>query len=697
MPGTGILQGLLAVHDLHARRGGPARMIGARLAYWDDVQPGEYVVHVDHGIGRYLGLFDIPSQDQKQEALAVEYADGARLYVPVSQSHLLSRYVGVGRRRPDLHALNGRRWAREKSAAERAVKDLSAMLLENEAARDVLEGRAFGPDTPWQHEFEAAFPYQETPDQEQALAEVKRDMESRRPMDRLVCGDVGYGKTEIAMRAAFKAVLDGQQVAVLAPTTVLAQQHADTFRERMSAYPIQIDMLSRFQTRSQQQDIVARTAAGRVDILIGTHRMIQPDVRFPKLGLLIIDEEQRFGVAHKEHFKHMHQMVDLLTLTATPIPRTLYLSLAGARDLSVIQTPPQERLAIETIVCENSEERVRAAILRELNRKGQVYYLHNRVRSIEVARQRLARLVPEARIETAHGRMPEQVLADVMHRFVKGEFDVLLCTTIIESGLDIPNVNTILIERADRFGLAELYQLRGRVGRYKRQAYAYLLLPRHGALFDSARRRIGAFRRFTHLGAGFRLALQDLELRGAGNLLGREQSGHISAVGFDLYCQLLRRSVARLKGEAVPPPIIDVALRLDFLSLDPAAAEEEAAVLPISYIEDENHRVAAYRSFAAATSDEELDAAADTLRDRFGSCPPAVQRLLSVTRIRLHAAAAGLDSIETRGEKVLMNRNGVPWMIGGRLPRLKGRTTAERLAELLSLLSRFLRASTKTR
>lgn len=674
-------------YELHGRRRGARADVGARLAEWMDIQPGELVVHLDHGIGKYLGLYEIEFDGRQQEVMAVEYADQAKLYVPVSQAHLLSRYVGLGRRRPDLHALGGKRWTREKVAAEGAVRDLAASLIETQARRDLLEGHAFPPDTPWQHEFEAAFPFRETPDQHRAILDVKKDMQSRRPMDRLVCGDVGYGKTEVAMRAAFKCVQDGRQVAVLVPTTVLAQQHFDTFGERLAAYPVTIEMLSRFRSRAAQRDTARRLAEGAVDIVIGTHRLLQPDIRFKDLGLVIVDEEQRFGVAHKEHFKRLRALVDVLTLTATPIPRTLYFSLTGARDMSTIETPPQDRLPIETIVAQDSDELVRAAILRELNRGGQVFYLHNRVTTIELVRQRLQERVPEARVEVGHGQMHEKDLAAVMHRFVRGEFDVLLCTTIIESGVDIPNVNTILIDRADRFGLADLYQLRGRVGRYKHQAYAYFLLPRHGRLFDNARRRIGAIRRYSGLGAGFKLALRDLEIRGAGNLLGAEQSGHITAVGFDLYCQLLKRTVARLKGEPAPP-IIDVMLKLDFLDLSLAPeCEDRSAVLPSAYVEDENLRLGLYRKLASAGAEPEVDALAAELRDRFGPLPAPAARLLQLARLRIRAAGRDIRSIEVREDKVMMMQGAAYLLPNGRFPRLKSPEPDRRLGELLALVA----------
>ena len=653
-----------------------------RMADPGRMEPGELVVHADHGIGRYLGLMTIRVGDSTQEVLAVEYAEGARLYVPLDQAHRLSRYVGAGGPPPELHRLGGRRWALEKERAERATSELAARLLETQAWRQIREGRAWAPDGAWQHEFEAAFPFVETEDQRRAIEEVKRDLESPRPMDRLVCGDVGYGKTEVAMRAAFKVVADGGQVAVLVPTTVLAQQHYDTFRERMAAFPIVVEMLSRFRTRSEQRRVLDGLAAGRVDIVIGTHRLLQPDVRFQRLGLVIIDEEQRFGVEHKERLKRWNPTVDVLCLTATPIPRTLYLSLVGVRDLSVIETPPQDRLPIETIIRPWDDRLIREAILWELDRGGQVFFLHNRVATIGHRLAYLRQLVPEARIEYAHGQMGERELAEILHRFAAGQFDVLLCTTIMESGIDMPRVNTILIERADRFGLADLYQLRGRVGRYRYQARAYLLLPRHGRLLDTARQRIAALRRHSGLGAGFRLALRDLEARGAGNILGAEQSGHIAAVGFDLYCQLLRRAVARLRGEPLPEPAT-ARLALDFIRYTPDPVHaDEAAAIPADYIEDEPLRLEVYRRIAGAVSAAELDTLSAELTDRFGPVPAPVRRLLELTRLKILLSRAGIELLETRGDRALFYRNGEPVMIGQRLPRLRSVAVDERITEL---------------
>jgi transcription-repair coupling factor (superfamily II helicase) len=663
---------------------GQSPATGARVTDWTDMEPGHLVVHVEHGVGRYLGLREITVNNQLQEALAIEYADGAKLYVPVSQAHLLTRYVGVGKRHVTLHQLGGKRWSNEKLAAEKAVQDLAATLLETQAARDSQDGFTHAADTPWQHELETAFPYRETDDQIAAIRDVKADMESRRPMDRLLCGDAGYGKTEVAVRAAFKAVMSGKQVAVLVPTTVLAQQHFQTFNERMAPFPVRIEMLSRFRTHGESAGVTDGLRQGTVDIVIGTHALIQPDIAFKDLGLVIIDEEQRFGVLHKERFKHLRRLVDVLTLTATPIPRTLYLSLTGARDLSTIQTPPQERLPVETQVLPATDAVIREAILRELNREGQAFFLHNRVRTIERVRDRLRRLVPEARIDIGHGQMPAGALSEVMRRFAGGEFDVLLCTTIIESGLDIPNANTILIDRADRFGLSELYQLRGRVGRSKHKGYAHMLLPTQAHVDPTARKRIQAIKQYSGAGAGFRLAMRDLEIRGTGNLLGAEQSGHIAAVGFGLYCQLLRRTIALKKGEA-PPPVIDVDVALDFVSLSPSdAGAHHCALIPVHYIEDERLRVSMYRRLAETGFVKEVRALRRTFRDRFGPLPPECERLLKLAELRILAAEKGLRSVQVEDGKIMLQRHGDYLMQEGRFPRLKASKPDARLDELLA-------------
>lgn len=673
-------------YDPLAASGTPRPRPAARIAETSDLEPGDLVVHVAHGIGRYLGLSQITFNGRDQEVLTVAYADNAKLRVPVSQAHLLSRYVGMSRRNASLHKLGGRRWDREKAAAREAIADMAADMLETQARRNMKRGHAFGRDSTWQHEFEAAFPYRETQDQQEVIAAIKRDMCSARPMDRLLCGDAGYGKTEVAMRAAFRVVMGQRQVAVLVPTTVLAQQHFETFAARMADYPIQIEMLSRFRSHGRRAATLTRMAAGKVDIVIGTHALLQDGVGFENLGLVIIDEEQRFGVAHKEAFKKIRTLVDVLTLTATPIPRTLYMSMTGARDLSLLQTPPLERLAIDTTAIRYSNAAVRQAILREVNREGQVFYLHNRVMTIDSIRNRLRKLVPEARCEVAHGQMAAGELARVMSRFVNGEFDVLVCTTIIESGMDIPRANTILIDRADRFGIADLYQLRGRVGRSSRKAYAILLLPPQGYVDPDARKRIGALRKYSSLSAGFNLALRDLEIRGAGNLLGTAQSGHITAIGFGLYCQLLKRTVLRLKGAPVPR-LVDVDVALDFLDLSPAGEHAPAAAgIPYSYIQGEGLRVGVYRQLAEASATADIERLEAELTDRFGPLPPAACRLLTIGRLRLCAADHTIRRIETRDRKLMLTGPHDYLMQGTRFPRLTSDDADARLDEIMELI-----------
>ena len=561
--------------------------------------------------------------------------------------------------------------------------------------RESQAGHAFPPDVPWQREFEGAFIFEETPDQLRAIGETKSDMERPKPMDRLICGDVGFGKTEVAIRAAFKAVMGGKQVAVLVPTTVLAQQHFNTFRERMADYPVRIELLSRFRTHREQQRVVRDLAAGAVDIVIGTHRLIQSDIAFKELGLVVIDEEQRFGVLHKEKFKRLRTLVDVLTLSATPIPRTLYLALTGARDMSTIQTPPHDRLPVETIVVQYDERVIRDAIQRELNRGGQVFFLHNRVMTIETMRSKLQTLAPHARIVVGHGQMESDELEEVMTKFVNGEADVLLSTTIIESGLDIPNANTIIIDRADRFGLSDLYQLRGRVGRYKHQAYAYLLLPRHASLLADVRKRISAIRQYSTLGSGFKIAMRDLEIRGAGNLLGSEQSGHITAVGFELYCQLLKQSVSALKGEKVKPRV-EVNLRLDFLgsedvkretcSVNQASRITHHASLPHHYVTEPQHRIEIYRKLAQAGEKSALESLQKELRDRFGPLPPAVELLLQVAELKILAGEKAVTMIEVKDDKLMLTRHGDFITLGGKFPRLTKKQGGARLKEIKKLL-----------
>ncbi len=667
-----------------------------RIADYSELTEGDYVVHLQHGIGKYLGLIvlEVGVERMRQEVLAIEYRqmDGdtspPKLYVPVDQAHLVSKYVGFGKATPELDRLGSSRWSRRKADAERAVRDLAGGLLEIQAARAALKGHAFAPDTSWQREMEASFIYEETPDQVTAIEETKTDMESSRPMDRLLCGDVGYGKTEVAIRAAFKAVMDDKQVAVLVPTTILAQQHWNTFRERMSAYPVKIEMLSRFRTKSEQKKVIGELREGAVDVVIGTHRLLQADIAFKNLGLVVIDEEQRFGVLHKEKFKQFRKLVDVLTLTATPIPRTLYLSLTGARDMSTIETPPHDRLPVQTIVCGYDERVIRDAIRRELTRQGQIYFLHNRVQSIEKMRDRIVDLVPEARVEIGHGQMHEDELEEVMKRFINGDVDVLLCTTIVESGLDIPNANTIIIDRADRFGLSDLYQLRGRVGRYKHQAFAYLLLPRHARLLDTARKRITAIKQYAHLGAGFKVAMRDLEIRGAGNILGAEQSGHIAAIGFELYCQLLKESVARLKGEAVKPrPVVE--MKLDFIAFASASVADgqTPAQIPFAYIGDSKQRIEIYRKIAQCVDLSDVDRLRREIRDRFGPLQPPVKLLLDVAALKICCGTLGVSVLETSGDKIMIQRGGDYIMVDGRFPRLTAKRATSRVAEIRKLVT----------
>ena len=714
---------------------------------FSDLEEGDYVVHLQHGIGRYLGLNALPAsqgakklengdaKESGQECLLIEYAaqdpdqPAPRLYVPVSEAHLVSKYVGTGKARPALNTLGGGRWAKAKEQAGRAVRDLAGELLSIQAARALQEGHAFPADSTWQREFESAFLYEETRDQMRAIVETKADLEAGKPMDRLICGDVGYGKTEVAIRAAFKAVMGGKQVAVLVPTTILAQQHFNTFRERMADYPIRVELLSRFRTPREARRVVEELAAGAVDIVIGTHRLVQNDIAFKDLGLVVIDEEQRFGVMHKERFKLLRKLVDVLTLSATPIPRTLYLALTGARDMSTIETPPQDRLPVETIVMQYDERVIRDAIQRELGREGQVFYLHNRVVDIEAVALRLRGLLPKARIVVGHGQMEADALEEVMAKFVNGDADVLLSTTIIESGLDIPNANTIIIDRADRFGLSDLYQLRGRVGRYKHQAYAYLLLPRHAALLADARKRISAIKQYSTLGSGFKIAMRDLEIRGAGNLLGSQQSGHITAVGFDLYCQLLKQSISVLKGEKVQARI-DVQVRLDFVALSPAeearetetkrprknrpalalnvpretatysefagsadssgtprsSLRKESAVIPLKYISDSHQRIEIYRKLAEIGDAPAIERMRAELKDRFGPLPRPVELLLQIAGLKVLASERGVTSIETREDKLMLTRNNDFIMTGGKFPRLTKEEVKARLHEIKRLL-----------
>jgi len=529
----------------------------------------------------------------------------------------------------------------------------------------------------------------ETPDQLKAIKEVKADMESKKPMDRLVCGDAGYGKTEVAMRAAFKTAMSGKQTAVLVPTTVLAQQHYETFKERMGTYPINIEMLSRFVSRSKKQKIRTDLAEGKIDIIIGTHSLLHPDVKFKDLGLVIIDEEQRFGVEHKEKLKQIKKLVDVLTMTATPIPRTLYLSMTGARDISLIQTPPVNRLPVETIITKYTDDIIKEAVYRELNREGQIFYLYNRVLTIETMRQRLKKIIPDAKIAVAHAQMPSLKLEETMHKFIRKEYDLLLSTTIIENGLDIPNVNTIIIDRADRFGIADLYQLRGRVGRSARKAYAYFLLPSHGHINPVAAEKIAALKKHAGLGAGFNLALKDMEIRGAGNLLGAEQSGHIAAIGFSLYCQLLKQSIAKLKGEKLPS-LVHAEVSLDFIEFSTASHPDKSAIIPPEYIEDEQTRLSIYKKMAEISNLEEISSFLKNTRDRYGPLPRPLERLVKIAKIKVMAAACEISKIETQDNKIIMVRNNSYIKdSNSRFPRFDHEGTDKKLNILISLLGKL--------
>jgi len=605
-----------------------------------DLKPGDYVVHVDHGIGQFEGLRQVSVEGANGEFMLLKYAGDAKIYVPLARLDLIQKYNSLGDVAPTLDRLGTGTWEARKSRVRKSVNDMAEQLLALYAERKMTPSFVFPPDSNWQREFEDAFEFQETPDQQKAIDDVKRDMESNVPMDRLLCGDVGYGKTEVAMRAAFKAVANGKQAAVLAPTTVLAFQHYETFRRRFAAFPVRIEMLSRFRTEKEQKKTLEELEAGKVDIVIGTHRLLSRDVKFQDLGVLIVDEEQRFGVAHKERLKEMRKNVHVLTMSATPIPRTLHMSLVGLRDMSVIETPPKDRLAIQTTVAPFTETLVQRAIKDELDRGGQVFFVHNRVESIASIATMVMRLVPKARVVVGHGQMRETELEKVMLKFVRGDADILLSTTIIENGLDIPRANTIIINRADRMGLSELYQLRGRVGRSNQRAYAYLLVPPDVTLSAIARQRLAALKEFSDLGAGFRIAALDLELRGAGNLLGREQHGHIEAVGFDMYVQMLERAVAERKGEAVTPE------RRATLNLG------QEIRIPPEYIDNENLRLRIYKRIAEVASEKERDETRRELADRFGPPPPAVENLLDYSVLKALAEKLLVASVDRRGDQI---------------------------------------------
>jgi transcription-repair coupling factor (superfamily II helicase) len=622
---------VLSDHELfhrdEARQVLPRRRLESRaIDSFLDLAEGDLVVHVSHGIARYRGMQVLEKNAHTEEHLILEFREGTRVYVPASKIDLVQKYIGGARTDPELSKLGGTAWQNRKQKVESAVLDLASEMIELQAMRESKPGMSFPLDSEWQTEFEAAFPYQETPDQLTTLNEIKQDMQRGRPMDRLICGDVGYGKTELAMRAAFKAIDNGKQVAVLVPTTVLAEQHFRTFSQRLAEYPFVVEGISRFRTHGEQKRILERLARGGIDVIIGTHRLVSSDVQFKDLGLVIIDEEQRFGVEHKERLKRLRQTVDVLTLTATPIPRTLHLSLLGIRDISNLETPPADRLAIETRIARFDKQLIRHAILRELNREGQVYFVHNRVYNIQEMADKLQAIVPEARIVIGHGQMAEHELEQAMLRFVRREADILVATTIIESGLDIPNANTMFINQADNYGLADLHQLRGRVGRYKHRAYAYLLLDGDRSVTTTAARRLKAIEEFTELGAGFKIAMRDLEIRGAGNILGTQQSGHIAAVGYEMYCQLLENAVRQLKNQPLRTPL---EVNLDF---------PWEAYLPREYVAGQKARIEIYRRLARIRRLDRLEDFRKELRDRFGAWPEPTERLLRLAELRLLAS-----------------------------------------------------------
>lgn len=613
---------------------------GQRIQDFAELKPGDYVVHENHGIGVYKGIEKIEVEKIVKDYMKIVYAEGGVLYIPVAQMDLIQKYAGADAKKPRLNKLGTIQWGKTKSQVKKAVQIVAKDLVELYAVRQQSEGFVYGPDTVWQKEFEEMFPFEETDDQLQAIEDTKHDMESKKIMDRLICGDVGYGKTEIAIRAAFKAVQEGKQVVCLVPTTILAQQHYNTFVQRLKEFPVRIDLLCRFRSAAEQKKTIEDTKKGFVDILVGTHRVLSKDVVFKDLGLLIIDEEQRFGVTHKEKIKKLKENIDVLTLTATPIPRTLHMSLIGIRDMSVLEEAPNERMPIQTYVMEYNDEMVREAITRELARDGQVYYVYNRVNDIADVAGRIQSLVPDANVAFAHGQTKERELEDIMYDFINGDIDVLVSTTIIETGLDIPNANTMIIQDADRFGLSQLYQLRGRVGRSNRMAYAFLLYQRDKLLKEVAEKRLSAIREFTDLGSGIKIAMRDLEIRGAGNLLGEAQSGHMEAVGYDLYCKMLNEAVRQLKGG----PEAETFTTLIDLNVD--------AYIPEYYIKNEYQKLDIYKRIAAIESEEELEDMTEELIDRFGDIPKKVQQLLVIASLKSLAHSVYVTAIEQKGEEI---------------------------------------------
>ncbi|MHC4916542.1 MAG: transcription-repair coupling factor, partial [Planctomycetota bacterium] len=645
-PATGLAvvseRELLGRYRQRRRVRARAALPGIPVESLADLVPGDYVVHRVHGIGRYLGMEAIEKGGRLEEHLELLYADDVRLYVPAANVDLVARYLAPGGSRPDLSRIGSKRWAEKTKRARAAVRDIAAELIELAAARARQAGVACPPGEEWERHFVESFPYEDTPDQSAAWTAVRDDLESPRPADRLLCGDVGFGKTEVAVRASFKTSTAGHQVAVLVPTTLLAEQHGRTFRERMADYPLRVEVLSRFRTGSQQRAILEGMAAGTVDVVIGTHRLLQPDVAFRDIGLVIIDEEQRFGVLHKEKLKRLRASVNVLTLTATPIPRTLHMAMLGLRDISSLGTAPADRLSVRTRAARWNDDLIRRATLRELARDGQVYFVHNRVHSIARVAERLEKLVPEARLAVAHGQMTENELDRAMSDFLERRADVLVSTVIIESGLDIPSVNTIFIDRADRFGLADLHQLRGRVGRYLHRAYCYLLIPPEEMISGEALARVKALEEFSDLGAGFRLAMRDLELRGAGNILGARQSGHLEAVGYDLYARLLERTARELRGEEVPE------------DWECSVHLADRALIPEEYLPDESSRLEVYRRLASCRDDAAVDALAADLADRFGRPPAEVERMTAEARVRVRARAARASAVAVEDGRLLI-------------------------------------------
>lgn len=669
----------------------PEEIRKEELAQMSDIEEGDFTVHLNYGLCLYHGIKTITSGSERIESLELEFADDAIIYIPVWQAHLLSRYVGSRVNILRLSKLGGSRWLKTKEEASGAARNLAAEMLRLQAIRNSSKGIAFDPDGVEEKIFDAAFPYEATEGQLKAIEAIKKDMESSKPMDRLLCGDVGYGKTEVAMRAAFKCAASGRQVAVLVPTTVLAQQHYLSFRERFAEYPFLIETLSRLKTAGEKSAIKRNLASGGIDIIIGTHALLSKEIKFRDLGLLIIDEEQRFGVAHKEQLKSIRSTVDILTMTATPIPRTLHMSISGLRDLSTITTAPTKRLPVHTIVAQYDPALVGAAISRELVRGGQIFYLHNRVKTIDAAADKVRKLAPGAKVAVAHGQMTPSQLEDIMGDFVNGNIDILVSTTIIESGIDIPNANTIIIERADHFGLAELHQLRGRVGRWNRQAYAYLLIPPTGVMTTDARQRMSVIRRYTHLGSGFKLALSDLEIRGAGNIIGAEQSGYVDTIGFHLYCQLLKEAANSLRG-IKNPKLVSTELNIEFITFALETSKDKlAASIPTDYINEPRLRLEAYRRLASMTSEEEVDDYELELRDKFGVIPPEAKNFLATVRLRIIVHQAGWSALSFRDGKIFLERNGEMYRQKGSLPKIPAMFKPKEKLDMLLYFARQVR------